>query len=134
MLEVCMKLERGCDEQEHSLSVTSNYQRTHNLSAYNQPLWENINKKISHHAITLARKQYLKSLAPIQEPCTNTFTPSMGIPCSHKIKAKLENAQVLNTNDFDVHWWLVQPEDMPPTQSLDTPNFCKYIGSASTST
>lgn len=127
MLEVCMKLERGCDEQEHSLSLTSNYQRTHNLSANNQPLWERINRNISRHAITLARKQYLKSLAPIQEPCTNTFTPSMGIPCSHRIKAKLENALVLNIDDFDVHWWLVQPGDMSPIPPLESPNFADML-------
>ncbi|RKF55317.1 hypothetical protein GcC1_204030 [Golovinomyces cichoracearum] len=52
----------------------------------------------------------------------------MGISYSHRIKAKQENAQVLNTDDFDVHWWLVQPEDMPPTQPLETPNFVDILG------
>ncbi|RKF83187.1 hypothetical protein GcC1_005037 [Golovinomyces cichoracearum] len=52
----------------------------------------------------------------------------MGIPCSHRIKAKQENAQVLNTDDFDVHWWLFQSDDMPPTPPLETPNFEDILG------
>lgn len=44
------------------------------------------------------------------EPCTRTFTDTMGAPCSHWIFAKLRRQRnepsPLGMDDFHGHWWL----------------------------
>ncbi len=44
------------------------------------------------------------------EPCSGTFSGTMGAPCSHKIFARLrrqgDNPSPLGMGDFDGHWWL----------------------------
>ncbi|CAG8784181.1 821_t:CDS:1, partial [Gigaspora margarita] len=40
------------------------------------------------------------------QPCSSTFTSSMGLPCSHKIQEYLINNQNLQLTDFHKHWWL----------------------------
>ncbi|KAI1003910.1 hypothetical protein K3495_g4302 [Podosphaera aphanis] len=62
----------------------------------------------------LGREQYLKSLAPNIEPCTNTFTQTMGIPCSHQNRQMRLNNTIFTINDFNQHWWLNQPEILAP--------------------
>lgn len=38
----------------------------------------------------------------------------MGKPCSYRIKVIQENVRTLNIDDFNQHWWLVQPDGMAP--------------------
>ena len=85
ILGVCSLLETACEEQERSLSQRNNFQQTHNLVEHSNPIWRDVNKRISRHAMKLGREQYLKSLALTIEPCTITFTQKIGIPCSHHI-------------------------------------------------
>ena len=62
----------------------------------------------------LGRGQYLRSLAPKIEPCTNTFTQTMGIPFSHQIRQMPLNNTIFTINDFSQHWWLNQSEILAP--------------------
>ena len=114
ILGVCSLLETACEEQERSLSQINNFQRTHNLVVCSNSLWRDVNKRISRHAMELGREQYLKSLAPNIEPCSNTFTQTMGIPCSHQIRQMRLNNTIFTINDFNKHWWLNQPEILAP--------------------
>lgn len=124
MLGVCLLLERACEEQDRSISQTSSFQRTHNLTEHSHSIWKDVKKHISFHALKLAREQYHKSLAPPDGPCTNTFTSTMGIPCSHNIRKMLADPLIAFTiDDFDNHWWLKQPDAFVMTQQpeiLDT--------------
>ena len=38
--------------------------------------------------------------------CSGQFTKSYGLPCKHKIRRKLDTAQVLQLIDFDSSWYL----------------------------
>jgi hypothetical protein len=40
------------------------------------------------------------------EPCLQTLTISVGIPCAHKIAEKLENNEVVDPADFHLQWHL----------------------------
>ncbi|CAG8647305.1 12485_t:CDS:2 [Cetraspora pellucida] len=69
-----------------------------------------------HERIVLALKnQYQEIKTQISQdatsenslqPCTGTFTSSMGLPCSYIIQEHLNNNQYLQLNDFHKHWWL----------------------------
>lgn len=126
MLGVCLLLERACDDQERTLSQTNYFQRTHNLVEYSQLFWRDVKKSISRHALKLARMEYHKSLVPEDEQCSNTFTPTMGIPCSHRLRRMLADPiSILSIHDFDQHWWLIRQESLPliqPDEVLDTRN------------
>ncbi|KAI0994819.1 hypothetical protein K3495_g13364 [Podosphaera aphanis] len=72
----------------------------------------------------LARDQYQKSLPLETEPCTNVFTPTMGIPYRHRIKSMLaaNTSATLPVHDFDHFWWLEQLNfnaPTPATENLD---------------
>jgi hypothetical protein len=40
------------------------------------------------------------------EPCLQTLTIGVGIPCAHKIAEKLKNDEVLDPADFHLQWHL----------------------------
>ncbi|KAI1005682.1 hypothetical protein K3495_g2534 [Podosphaera aphanis] len=82
---------------------------------------ERRSEKISHYAMKLAREQYQKSLTLETEPCTNVFTPTMGIPCRHRIKSMLaaNTLTTLTVHDFDHFWWLEQLNFHAPTRATE---------------
>lgn len=74
------------------------------------PCFRPLRGKISCHAASIAKEQYLKLKQmekdgeDLKDPCTGTFTTSMGIPCSHQIREILETKGVLEPEDFHLQW------------------------------
>jgi hypothetical protein len=48
------------------------------------------------------------------DPCTHTCFESMGIPCIHKIKARLDSGPSLHLEDFHEHWRFDRSLDQTP--------------------
>ncbi|CAG8842096.1 25674_t:CDS:1, partial [Gigaspora margarita] len=57
---------------------------------------------------------------PLQ-PCSGTFTSSMGLPCSHTILKHHTNNQCLQLTDFHQHWHL-QDHQSPANSSSSSEN------------
>ncbi|KAA1071003.1 hypothetical protein PGTUg99_050135 [Puccinia graminis f. sp. tritici] len=75
--------------------------------------------KISTFAILECQGQFrrLKNLDPT-EPCSQTLTKGLGIPCAHKIAEILEEGNGLSPADFHLQWHLqYNPESLEPVES-----------------
>ena len=70
------------------------------------PVFCKIGGLISHHALKLAKEQYelLKEGDP--EPCSKTFSDSLGIPCQHQLDEIMTSNGYLELSDFHVQWHL----------------------------
>ncbi|CAJ2651610.1 unnamed protein product [Trifolium pratense] len=106
-----------------SANKSNYFQRTHNLIEYSQLSWRDVKKSISRYALKLVRTEYHKSLVPEDLQCSNIFTSTMGIPCSHRLRRMLADpTYILSIHDFDQHWWLNRRESSPliqPDEVLD---------------
>ena len=92
------------------------------LVAYNLPreLMRDLIPKISPYALQKIRKQWKlvkkSKLDPDHEayeelgPCSGVFATTMGLPCSHMIKACMEAPNPkLSLDDVHSHWWIKKP-------------------------
>ncbi|CAG8692947.1 9518_t:CDS:1, partial [Ambispora gerdemannii] len=79
--------------------------------------------KVSVFALKKVHEQFLKvsnaTSENLLQPCSGTFTLSMGLPCSHTIQMYLTNNQCLQLTDFHQHWWL-QRYQLPPQAPTET--------------
>ncbi|CAG8761904.1 6272_t:CDS:2, partial [Acaulospora morrowiae] len=79
--------------------------------------WITVITKVSIFALKKVHKQLLKvSCATLEnplQPCSGTFTSSMGLPYIHKIQERLINNQYLQLTNFHQHWWLQECQLLP---------------------
>lgn len=73
------------------------------------PLYSAVRGWVSHEALRKVEEQ--RQLLTKQDPphstlCTGSFSRSLGLPCSHTVKALLEQNQVLRLGHFHTHWHL----------------------------
>ena len=76
-------------------------------------IFEAVQGWVSHQALRKVQEQRQLLLAPLKAPCSQSFTSSYGLPCSHTLK-KLEDAkQCLLLEHFHPHWNLRRGVDRP---------------------
>ena len=67
-------------------------------------MFEAVHGWVSHQALRKVQEQRQLLSAPLKSPCSQSFTSSYGLPCSHTLK-KLEDArQCLLLEHFHPHW------------------------------
>jgi hypothetical protein len=84
------------------------------------PLFYDTTCRISQHALVMVFDFYTKYL-PIGKPgkqvilpCTKVVRKSLGVPCIHEIKERLNNNLPLSVAQFHPHWYLYEPQGLPP--------------------
>ncbi|KAH9248308.1 hypothetical protein BASA81_014062 [Batrachochytrium salamandrivorans] len=72
-------------------------------------------KKISKHALDKMLDQY-KKLADMDDSdeCTGLFQTSIGVPCRHEIKRRIEENRRFNIDDIHCQWHLHAPPAVLP--------------------
>lgn len=87
-----------------------------------EPLFSEVKCKVAPFVLRKVLVEIEKARRAIQreealEPCSRTFSGTMGAPCSHSIFARLRlqgnNPSPLGMHDFDGHWWLPTVENAP---------------------
>ena len=76
------------------------------LISLQHPFWIAVNGKIYGYALHLARQQWARRGDEPVRSCKHVYHRSWGIPCKHRIREMLEGGEVLQPDDFDLHWWI----------------------------
>ncbi|OAV91307.1 hypothetical protein PTTG_28027 [Puccinia triticina 1-1 BBBD Race 1] len=84
--------------------------------------------KISTFAIKQSIEQFdlLKNLNPT-EPCSETLTKGIGIPCAHKIAETLESGRMIMPEDFHLQWHLRYNPEVGKKDALETSTSMREI-------
>jgi hypothetical protein len=93
--------------------------------ALSHTVFRNLLGRVTPHALWMMYGQFQRlNKATTKDPlppCTGVFTKTMGLPCSHAIKARMEEVEDdlgrLLINDVDVHWHFKKPPG-PPTANF----------------
>jgi hypothetical protein len=64
-------------------------------------------------ALRLVEKQRIVMMSLPPQPCTGTFTTTMGLPCIHRYNQAKESNTGLTIDDFHQHWYWIQPKKKP---------------------
>jgi hypothetical protein len=75
-------------------------------------LCKQVQRKISHFALKKVQEEFEKArhLHIASPPCTQVFSTTMGLPCSHQICLIMESSDgQLKMDQFHKHWWLQKP-------------------------
>ena len=82
-----------------------------------KPIFQQLSPYVSTEAIRRINTQYqLLTDQPTALPsCTNTFTTSTGLPCSHQIQERLYGQGSLILEDVHSHWWF--DKNPPPRRN-----------------
>ena len=111
MAKVFLTLSGEVDRQLEQIVSRQSHEMTKWLSHVPSAL-RPLHGKISCYASSLAKEQYQKLKQMDKEggdqenPCSGTFTTSMGIPCAHRMKDILEQKGQLEPDDFHLQWHL----------------------------
>jgi len=79
--------------------------------AFAHTIFRNLTGRVTPHAIWMIHSQFVRLIAATKKnplpPCTKVFTKTMGLPCNHAIKARMEKmdgdlGRIL-MNDVDPH-------------------------------
>lgn len=66
--------------------------------------------KVTPFALRQILPQYQKVIHHQMKPCTGVFTKGMGLPCSHKIEARMNGPSgILHIDDVHPHWRFEKP-------------------------
>lgn len=76
-------------------------------------LFEAVRGWVSHEALRKVQEQRQLLQEPRQAPCSQTFTSSHGLPCSHTLKKLEETKQSLLLEHFHPHWHLKRDVAQP---------------------
>ena len=76
-------------------------------------LFEAVQGWISYQALHMVQEQRKLALAPLQPPCSQTFTLSHRLPCSHTLKILEEEKSSLLLEHFHPHWNLKRGLNQP---------------------
>ncbi|KAH9275984.1 hypothetical protein BASA83_001254 [Batrachochytrium salamandrivorans] len=82
---------------------------------YSLDFMKSLVKKISKHALDKMLDQY-KKLADMDDSdeCTGLFRTSVGVPCRHEIKRRIEENGRFNIDDIHCQWHLHVPPAVLP--------------------
>ncbi|KMS94634.1 hypothetical protein BVRB_016790, partial [Beta vulgaris subsp. vulgaris] len=105
--DVCNRIDLSMQNQwkEYEAKLSSNRIRVSHC--LNVPFYRNVIRKISTFALLQVHKQFRISKQPLNEMesrCSFTFTSSMGLPCSHAIKIRMAQNDILSVDDFHPQW------------------------------
>jgi len=86
--------------------------------AFSHTVFSNLVGRVTPYAIWKIHSQFQRLQEATAEeplpPCTEVFTKTLGLPCSHKIKARMEAVDGglgrLQMEDIDSHWWFKKPD------------------------
>lgn len=87
-----------------------------------------IQRQVSSYALKKVVQQFKLATSKDLAPCTHRFTTSMGLPCAHFIKAKLDQKQSLSIEDVNPRWHLCQAS-LPEPATEDASSFEELLGS-----
>lgn len=94
------------------------YERRVALQKYVKvPLFATILKLVSRKALSFLHKEMELCKEDNLDECRDIFTKTMGLPCRHRIKKKLDKGEVLELDDIHSHWHLYHgplPETIEP--------------------
>ena len=76
-------------------------------------LFEAVRGWVSHHALRKVQEQRQLYQKPNRKPCSQTFTLSHGLPCSHTLKKLDEEKRILLLEHFHPHWHWKRDEVQP---------------------
>ncbi|KAG6997439.1 hypothetical protein FocnCong_v015147 [Fusarium oxysporum f. sp. conglutinans] len=76
-------------------------------------MFEAVQGWVSHQALRKVQEQRKLALASPQAPCSQSFTSSHGLPCSHTLKRLEEEQRSLLLDHFHPHWNLKRGADRP---------------------
>ncbi|KJZ69936.1 hypothetical protein HIM_10674 [Hirsutella minnesotensis 3608] len=83
-------------------------------------LFEAVRGWVSHHALRKVQEQRQLYQKPNRMPCSQTFTSSHGLPCSHTLKKLEDEKRALSLEHFHPHWHEVQPLPiLEPRRAID---------------
>lgn len=106
LTNVWSSIKLALDSQHNELSIRHAQEITRTPISLSSVLFYGVIGKISHHGLYHAHKQlkYAQNEADHRHDdsystiCTGTFSSSMGLPCWHRIKAKLAQNQRISTS------------------------------------
>jgi len=78
-------------------------------------MFEAVQGWVSHQALRKVQEQQQLLRKPHKAPCSQTFTASHGLPCSHILQIIEEAKQSLSLEHFHPHWHL---SEVPLSHSL----------------
>ncbi|KAG6989701.1 PKS-NRPS hybrid synthetase [Fusarium oxysporum f. sp. conglutinans] len=76
-------------------------------------MFEAVQGWVSHQSLRKVQEQRKLALASPQAPCSQSFTSSHGLPCSHTLKRLEEEQRSLLLDHFHPHWNLKRGADRP---------------------
>ena len=76
-------------------------------------LFEAVRGWVSHHALRKVQEQRQLLQRPERAPCSQSFTSSQGLPCSHLLERLAEESKVLLLEHFHPHWHLKRDAVQP---------------------
>jgi hypothetical protein len=87
-------------------------------------LFEAVRGWVSHHALRKVQEQRQLYQKPSRMLCSQTFTSSHGLPCSHTLKKLEDEKRALSLEHFHPHWHLKRDEVQPlpilePRRAID---------------
>ena len=108
ILSVFELVEKSVETQLNALSAALANDRVFIPVFPSKALFANIIRRVSRHAIVLLVKQHDKvkratGRAPLK-PCTNVFSTTMGLPCSHRISDILELKSAIEIEEIHPFW------------------------------
>ena len=86
LADVYQRVLLSVDHQDKVIRHSIAYSRAHTLIAISGDIWANVRRKIPHHALKKAHEEVKKTRVSPSTPCTNVFTSTLGIPCSHRVR------------------------------------------------
>lgn len=120
LLTVDTAIKLACDGQLAAIVQENARQRTITTLHYGV-MFSEVMGKISKPGLKLAHQAYGKRFSDGEDnhvTCRGLLTSTMGHPCQHAMRRRQEP---LTINDFDQHWWLIQPP-----RTIAAPNLPRF--------
>lgn len=116
LLTVTRGLTLAIEHQVEELEKIQSDDRVKRDFVVQSDLYNQVAYKISRHALKTVQEQLEK--CDDTSVWTSRFTTSLGLPCGHVVKDRMIQNGHLVMTDFDSHWWLEKPTNLPVVPSL----------------
>ena len=117
------KLSLAIEHQYHENQALISSEMIRVPHTLQSPFFALVVTKVSSFALEKVLEEYEKAMRASREaplpPCNGLFTVSMGLPCAHEIKRRLEANQILDLVDINKHWWITLPSFNESRDSLE---------------
>ncbi|KAH6600454.1 hypothetical protein BASA61_002273 [Batrachochytrium salamandrivorans] len=115
LLTVFNKIRLLLDTQFTELNTKMELEKSSLAHRHSLDFMKSLVKKISKHALDKMLDQY-KKLADMDDSdeCTGLFQTSIGVPCRHEIKRRIEENRRFNIDDIHCQWHLHAPPAVLP--------------------